>query len=85
MNCALGTENWYVLLDAGLMFPDHEEIDIQKVLPDVSFWRWRDKIEAVLSRTGTRITRALPWVIPALDPSTPVYAGLFTMQLIRGG
>lgn len=32
MNCALvGTENRYVLLDAGLMFPDHEELGIQKV------------------------------------------------------
>jgi mRNA degradation ribonuclease J1/J2 len=25
---------------------------------------------------------ALPWVIPALDPSTPVYAGSFVMQLV---
>ena len=86
MNCALvGTENRYVLLDAGLMFPDHEEIGIQKVLPDVSFLaRWRDKIEAVLITHGHEDhIGALPWVIPALDPSTPVYAGLFTMQLIQ--
>jgi hypothetical protein len=55
MNCALvGTENRYVLLDAGLMFPDHEELGIQKVLPDVSFLsRWKDKIEAVLITHGT--------------------------------
>ena len=85
MNCALvGTENRYVLLDAGLMFPDHEELGIQKVLPDVSFLsRWKDKIEAVLITHGHEDhIGALPWVIPALDPSTPVYAGLFTMQLI---
>lgn len=25
---------------------------------------------------------ALPWVIPALDPGTPVYAGSFVMQLV---
>lgn len=25
---------------------------------------------------------ALPWVIPALDPKTPVYAGSFVMQLV---
>jgi Metallo-beta-lactamase superfamily len=25
---------------------------------------------------------ALPWVIPALDPATPVYAGSFVMQLV---
>lgn len=85
MNCALvGTEDRYVLLDAGLMFPDHEEIGIQKVLPDVSFLaRWKDKIEAVLITHGHEDhIGALPWVIPALDPSTPVYAGMFTMQLI---
>lgn len=86
MNCALvGTENRYVLLDAGLMFPDHEELGIQKVLPDVSFLaRWRDKVEAVLITHGHEDhIGALPWVIPALDPSTPIYAGLFTMQLIQ--
>lgn len=26
---------------------------------------------------------ALPWVVPALDPSTPIYAGGFPMQLIK--
>ena len=40
-------------LDAGLMFPDHEELGIQKVLPDVSFLaRWKDKVEAVLITHG---------------------------------
>ena len=85
MNCALvGTENRYVLLDAGLMFPDHEEIGVQKVLPDVSFLaRWKDKVEAVLITHGHEDhIGALPWVVPALDPQTPIYAGLFTMQLI---
>ena len=67
------------------MFPDHEELGIQKVLPDVSFLaRWRDKVEAVLITHGHEDhIGALPWVIPALDPNTPVYAGLFTMQLIQ--
>ena len=69
----MGTENRYVLLDAGLMFPDHEELGIQKVLPDVSFLaRWRDKVEAVLITHGHEDhIGALPWVIPALDPDTP--------------
>jgi mRNA degradation ribonuclease J1/J2 len=41
-------------------------------------------IEAVLITHGHEDhIGALPWVIPALDPSTPVYAGLFTMQLIQ--
>jgi hypothetical protein len=56
MNCALvGTENRYVLLDAGLMFPDHEELGIQKVLPDVSFLsRWKDKIEVRVGHFSPR-------------------------------
>ena len=120
MNCMLvGSGDRYVLLDAGLMFPEcvttraravrrerrerfdarmgrltttrllfvrsHEELGIQKVLPDVSFLaRWRDKIEAVLITHGHEDhIGALPWVVPALDPSTPIYAGLFTMQLIK--
>ena len=46
--------------------------------------RWRDKIEAVLITHGHEDhIGALPWVVPALDPSTPIYAGLFTMQLIK--
>lgn len=67
------------------MSRSHEDLGIQKVLPDVSFLaRWKDKIEAVLITHGHEDhIGALPWVIPALDPSTPVYAGLFTMQLIR--
>lgn len=85
MNCMLvGVNDRYILLDAGLMFPDHEELGIQKVLPDVSFLkRWRDKIEAVVITHGHEDhIGALPWAIPALDPNTPVYAGIFTMQLV---
>lgn len=85
MNCMLvGVDDRYILLDAGLMFPDHEELGIQKVLPDVSFLkRWRDKIEAVVITHGHEDhIGALPWAIPALDPNTPVYAGIFTMQLV---
>lgn len=28
------------------------------------------------------VAGALPWVIPALDPKTPIYAGGFVMQLV---
>ena len=55
MNCMLvGVDDECILLDARLMFPDHEELfGIQKVLPDVSFLkRWRDKIEAVVITHG---------------------------------
>lgn len=74
----------YIMIDAGLMFPDFDELGVQKVLPDTTFIRrWRDKIEAVIITHGHEDhIGALPWVVPALDPKTPIYATGFTMQLI---
>jgi len=86
MNCMLiGVKDRYILVDAGLMFPDMAEIGMQKILPDTSFLhQWRDKIEAVFITHGHEDhIGALPWVIPALDPSTPVYAGSFVMALVK--
>ncbi len=58
---------------------------MQKILPDTSFLaQWRDKVEAVVITHGHEDhIGALPWVIPALDPATPIYAGGFPMQLIK--
>ncbi|KIZ01083.1 hypothetical protein MNEG_6877 [Monoraphidium neglectum] len=85
MNCMLvGVRDRYILVDAGLMFPDFADLGMQKILPDVSFLaQWRDKIEAVVITHGHEDhIGALPWVIPALDPSVPVYAGGFVLQLV---
>jgi mRNA degradation ribonuclease J1/J2 len=62
-----------------------DELGIQKVLPDVSFIaQYRDKIEAVFITHGHEDhIGAMPWVIPALDPRTPVYTGGFTMELVK--
>ncbi|GBG73489.1 hypothetical protein CBR_g16830 [Chara braunii] len=84
MNCMLiGHYDRYIMVDAGLMFPDFDELGIQRVLPDTSFiHRWRDKIEAVVITHGHEDhIGALPWVVPALDPSTPIFATGFTMQI----
>lgn len=86
MNCMLiGVYDRYILVDAGLMFPDFTDLGMQKILPDTSFLaQWRDKIEAVVITHGHEDhIGALPWVVPALDPSTPIYAGGFPMQLIK--
>jgi beta-CASP RNase J family ribonuclease len=58
---------------------------MQKILPDTSFLaQWRDRIEAVVITHGHEDhIGALPWVVPALDPATPIYAGGFAMQLIK--
>eukprot|EP00850_Spirogloea_muscicola_P021407 SM000247S08296 [mRNA] locus=s247:177118:182630:- [translate_table: standard] len=98
MNCMLvGHYDRYIMIDAGLMFPDYDELGVQKVLPDTNFiHRWRDKIEAVIFTHGHEDhIGAIPWVratlprqlpqpvLPALDPKTPIYATSFTLQLIK--
>eukprot|EP00249_Psilotum_nudum_P021161 c27999_g1_i1 orf=284-3385(+) len=86
MNCMLvGHYDRYILIDAGLMFPDYDELGVQKVLPDTTFiHRWRHKIEAVVITHGHEDhIGALPWVIPMLDPGTQIFATSFTMELIR--
>ena len=86
MNCMLvGHKDRYIMLDAGLMFPDVMEFGMQKVLPDTSFiHEWRDVVEAVVITHGHEDhIGALAWVLPALDPSTPVFASKFVMNLIE--
>lgn len=57
----------------------------KKITPDTTFIkRWSHKIEAVVITHGHEDhIGALPWVIPALDSNTPIYASSFTMELIR--
>lgn len=86
MNCMLvGVKDRYIMIDAGLMFPDFQDLGMQKILPDTSFIaQWRDKIEGVIITHGHEDhIGALPWVVPALDPSTPIYAGSFVKSLIE--
>ncbi|KAL8118463.1 ribonuclease J-like isoform X2 [Apium graveolens] len=86
MNCMLvGNFDRYILIDAGVMFPDDDELGIQKIIPDTTFIKkWSHKIEAVIITHGHEDhIGALPWVIPALDPRTPIFASSFTMELIK--
>lgn len=86
MNCMLvGNYDRYIIIDAGVMFPDYDELGVQKITPDTTFIkRWSHKIEAVIITHGHEDhIGALPWVIPALDSNTPIYASSFTMELIR--
>ncbi|CAO1942149.1 unnamed protein product [Urochloa humidicola] len=86
MNCMLvGNYDRYILIDAGVMFPDYDEFGVQKIIPDTTFIKkWSHKIEAVIITHGHEDhIGALPWVIPALDSSTPIFASSFTMELIK--
>ncbi|XP_019415346.1 PREDICTED: uncharacterized protein LOC109326906 isoform X1 [Lupinus angustifolius] len=86
MNCMLvGNHDRYILIDAGVMFPDFDELGVQKIIPDTTFIRkWSHKIEALIITHGHEDhIGALPWVIPALDSNTPIFASSFTMELIK--
>ncbi|OIT31667.1 hypothetical protein A4A49_25464, partial [Nicotiana attenuata] len=86
MNCMLvGNYDRYILIDAGVMFPGDDDLGVQKIIPDTTFIKkWNHKIEAVIITHGHEDhIGALPWVIPALDSQTPIFASSFTMQLIK--
>ncbi|CAN4105350.1 unnamed protein product [Withania somnifera] len=86
MNCMLvGNYDRYILIDAGIMFPGYDEPGVQKIIPDTTFIKkWSHKIEAVVITHGHEDhIGALPWVIPALDSHTPIFASSFTMELIK--
>lgn len=61
------------------------DLGMEKVLPDTTFLTsWKDKIEAVFITHGHEDhIGALPWVFPALDPSTPIYTAGFPARLIE--
>ncbi|GMH37110.1 hypothetical protein BSKO_04983 [Bryopsis sp. KO-2023] len=86
MNCMLvGVYDRFILIDAGLLFPDFDDHGMEKILPDTSFLsQWKDKIEAVVITHGHEDhIGAIPWVLPALDPNTPVYASGFVLELLE--
>ncbi|PNY09359.1 ribonuclease J, partial [Trifolium pratense] len=70
MNCMLvGNHDRYILIDAGIMFPDYDDLGVQKIIPDTTFIRkWSHKIEALVITHGHEDhIGALPWVvIPSL-------------------
>nr|XP_048330593.1 ribonuclease J-like [Ziziphus jujuba var. spinosa] len=76
MNCMLvGNYDRYILIDAGVMFPDYDELGVQKIIPDTTFIRrWRHKIEAVVITHGHEDhIGALPWVkFPSASCKRPI-------------
>merc|ERR1719436_1475859 len=86
MNCMLiGTKDRYIMVDAGLMFPDAEDMGMHKIIPDISFLtHWKENIFAVVITHGHEDhIGALSWVLASLEPSTIVYVSNFVFQLVK--
>ncbi|MBA0789313.1 hypothetical protein Gotri_026343 [Gossypium trilobum] len=79
MNCMLvGNYDRYILIDAGVMFPDrmHDMLEKPILVPQAAY-----ALGMLCLVGGAWFVDA--GVIPALDPHTPIYASSFTMELIK--
>ncbi len=78
--------NDMVLVDAGLMFPDDEQLGIDLVLPDYTYvLENEDKLRGIIITHGHEDhTGALPYLLMDLQPKVPIYSSKLTLGLIQG-
>lgn len=78
--------NDMVLVDAGLMFPDDEQLGIDLVLPDYTYvLENEDKLRGIIITHGHEDhTGALPYLLMDLQPKVPIYSSKLTLGLIEG-
>ncbi|MBO7674478.1 MAG: ribonuclease J [Atopobiaceae bacterium] len=75
-----------VLVDAGLMFPDDEQLGIDLVLPDYTYvLENEDKLRGIIITHGHEDhTGALPYLLMDLQPKVPIFSTKLTLGLIEG-
>ena len=78
--------NDMILVDAGLMFPDDEQLGIDLVLPDYTYvLENEDKLRGIIITHGHEDhTGALPYLLMDLQPKVPIYSSKLTLGLIEG-
>ena len=78
--------NNMVLIDAGLMFPDDEQLGIDLVLPDYTYvLENEDKLRGIIITHGHEDhTGALPYLLMDLKPGVPIYSSKLTLGFIEG-
>ena len=75
-----------VLVDAGLMFPDDEQLGIDLVLPDYTYvLENEDKLRGIIITHGHEDhTGALPYLLMDLTRKVPIFSSRLTLGFIQG-
>lgn len=75
-----------ILVDAGLMFPDDNQLGIDLVLPDYSYvLENEDKLRGIIITHGHEDhIGALPYLLMDLDVKPPIYSSALTIGFIQG-
>ena len=78
--------NDMVLVDAGLMFPDDEQLGIDLVLPDYTYVLENEhKLRGIIITHGHEDhTGALPYLLMDLQHKVPIFSSSLTLGFIEG-
>lgn len=78
--------NDMIVIDAGLMFPDDEQLGIDLILPDYTYiLEHADALKGILVTHGHEDhTGALPYLLKDLDKPVPIFGSRMTLGLIEG-
>jgi ribonuclease J len=80
---ALSWEDTTILIDAGVMFPDPDQLGVDLIIPDLTYVEARrDKVKALILTHGHEDhIGGVPHVMPLFDG--PVYGTAFTLALVE--
>jgi len=80
---AVSWEDTTILIDAGVMFPDPDQLGVDLIIPDLTFVEARrDKVKAlILTHAHEDHIGAVPHVMPLFDG--PVYATAMTLAFLE--
>ena len=85
MNClALEWEDYIIVIDAGLMFPESELLGVDIVVPDISYLvENKQRVRGIILTHGHEDhIGGLPWILSEIK--VPVYATEFTLAYVEG-
>jgi ribonuclease J len=85
MNClALEWEDYIIVIDAGLMFPESELLGVDIVVPDITYLvENKQRVRGIILTHGHEDhIGGLPWILSEIK--VPVYATEFTLAYVEG-